>query len=82
MKSNFKLISINLIIIPQLDKELPIIWKEVIYYIFSLIFIEWMAYVTAKNNGLNTNKFRGGKESEKYVRGSLFTIRKSQIELK
>lgn len=37
-------------------------------------------YHWAKTRGFNTNKFRGGVDTERYVAGSLRTIRKSQIQ--
>jgi glucosamine 6-phosphate synthetase-like amidotransferase/phosphosugar isomerase protein len=64
---------------PEMKPNLNPIWDEVISYMYSLIIIEWLTYATAKRNGLDTNKFRGGVEGEKYVRGSFHTIRKSQI---
>lgn len=57
------------------------IWAEVQYYLYALIYVEWIAYYTAKKAGLNTNTFRGGKDGEKYVRGSFATIRQSQISV-
>ncbi|MHA2363589.1 MAG: SIS domain-containing protein [Candidatus Hodarchaeales archaeon] len=65
---------------PLISYNLPKIWKEVLYYLFALIFIEWLAYTTARNEGLDTNTFRGGAEGEKYVKGSFQTIRKSQVK--
>ncbi len=56
------------------------VWQEVLAYIYSLIYIEWVTYCTAVDAGLDTNKFRGGKEGEKYVQGSFHTIRRSNIE--
>ena len=52
---------------------------EVDYYIRALIVLEWYTYHTARTHGFDTNKFRGGAEGEKYVRGSYYTIRKSKI---
>ncbi|MFQ5980084.1 MAG: SIS domain-containing protein [Candidatus Heimdallarchaeota archaeon] len=37
-------------------------------------------YYWAKTRGFDTNKFRGGVDTERYVAGSLKTIRKSQIQ--
>lgn len=71
---------LNILPLPSVSLKLPIIWREILYYLFSLVFIEWLAYSTARNAGLNTNTFRGGKEGDKYVRGSFNTIRKSKIE--
>lgn len=55
------------------------ILKELEYYFSALIYLEWLVYYTANQNGFNTSKFRGGVENEKYVAGSLYTIRKSKI---
>jgi fructoselysine-6-P-deglycase FrlB-like protein len=61
------------------DQELLGLDRELIFYLYALILVEWFSYHTAKNNGLDTNNFRGGKDGEKYVRGSYQTIRKSKI---
>ncbi|MFX0085030.1 MAG: SIS domain-containing protein [Candidatus Hodarchaeota archaeon] len=41
--------------------------------------IEFLTYSLAKNKGLNTNIFRGGQETIKYVTGSFKTIRQSKL---
>jgi glucosamine--fructose-6-phosphate aminotransferase (isomerizing) len=41
--------------------------------------IEFLSYSIAKAQGLDTNKFRGGLDTEKYVSGSFKTIRQSKI---
>ncbi|MHA2169537.1 MAG: SIS domain-containing protein [Candidatus Kariarchaeaceae archaeon] len=69
----------NTCILPKPSSELSPIWQEVILYLYSLVFIEWLTYYTAKNEGYDTNRFRGGVDSEKYVRGSYQTIRQSKI---
>jgi glucosamine 6-phosphate synthetase-like amidotransferase/phosphosugar isomerase protein len=69
----------NQCVMPAPPNDLTPIWQEVILYLFSLIFIEWLTYHTAKNEGFDTNRFRGGVDSEKYVRGSYQTIRQSKI---
>jgi len=46
------------------------------YGVVAPIFSFWVA----KEKGLNVNTFRGGVEQEKYVAGSLHTIRKSKIK--
>ena len=53
---------------------------ELIYYLYALVVLEWYTYHTARDNGFDTNKFRGGADGEKYVRGSYHTIRKSVIK--
>ncbi|MHA1979251.1 MAG: SIS domain-containing protein [Candidatus Hodarchaeales archaeon] len=41
--------------------------------------IEIISYALAKEKGFNTNTFRGGVETEKYVTGSFSTIRQSRL---
>ncbi|MFX0050819.1 MAG: SIS domain-containing protein [Candidatus Hodarchaeota archaeon] len=41
--------------------------------------IEFFSYSIARNKGFDTNQFRGGQETEKYVSGSYRTIRQSRI---
>ncbi len=41
--------------------------------------IEFISYSLAKKRGFNTNTFRGGQETEKYVSGSFKTIRQSKL---
>ncbi|UCG00404.1 MAG: SIS domain-containing protein [Candidatus Heimdallarchaeota archaeon] len=41
--------------------------------------IEFLTYSIAKSNGFDTNQFRGGQDTEKYVSGSYRTIRQSKI---
>jgi glucosamine--fructose-6-phosphate aminotransferase (isomerizing) len=41
--------------------------------------IEFLSYSLAKNKGFNTNTFRGGQETIKYVTGSFKTIRQSKL---
>ena len=53
--------------------------RELQYYLFALVLLEWYTYHTARTNGFDTNQFRGGADGEKYVRGSYHTIRKSKI---
>ena len=45
-----------------------------------MIPVFWFMYYTARKQGFDTNRFRGGKDVEKYIIGSLSTIRKSKIE--
>ena len=52
---------------------------ELEFYLRALVVLEWYTYYTARANGFDTNKFRGGADGEKYVRGSYQTIRKSKI---
>ena len=63
----------------SITSELSALDIELWYHIHALILLEWYTYHTARNNGFDTNKFRGGAEGEKYVRGSYHTIRKSKI---
>ncbi len=42
--------------------------------------IEFISYSLAKKRGFNTNTFRGGVETEKYVTGSFATIRQSRSQ--
>ncbi len=42
--------------------------------------IEFISYSLAKERGFNTNTFRGGVQTEKYVAGSFATIRKSRLQ--
>lgn len=41
--------------------------------------VEFLSYYIAKSKKLDTNKFRAGVDTEKYVSGSLNTIRKSKL---
>ena len=41
--------------------------------------VEFLSYSLAKARGFNTNTFRGGQETEKYVSGSFKTIRQSRL---
>ena len=52
-------------------------------YLSPLVFtipIEFLSYSLAKAKGFNTNTFRGGVETEKYVAGSYKTIRQSKLQ--
>ncbi len=42
--------------------------------------VEFISYSLAKELGFNTNTFRGGVETEKYVTGSFATIRQSRLQ--
>jgi glucosamine--fructose-6-phosphate aminotransferase (isomerizing) len=42
--------------------------------------IELLSYSLARSKGFNTNTFRGGVETEKYVTGSYQTIRQSHLQ--
>jgi glucosamine--fructose-6-phosphate aminotransferase (isomerizing) len=42
--------------------------------------VEFLSYSIAKAQGLDTNNFRGGLETEKYVSGSYKTIRQSKLQ--
>jgi glucosamine 6-phosphate synthetase-like amidotransferase/phosphosugar isomerase protein len=42
--------------------------------------VEFISYSLAKEKGFNTNTFRGGVETEKYVTGSFATIRQSRLQ--
>ncbi len=42
--------------------------------------IELISYSLARNKGFNTNMFRGGQETEKYVSGSYKMIRQSKLQ--
>ena len=41
--------------------------------------VEFLAYSIARRKGFDTNQFRGGQDTEKYVSGSFQTIRQSKI---
>ena len=41
--------------------------------------VEFLSYSIARSKGFNTNQFRGGQDTEKYVSGSYKTIRQSKI---
>jgi glucosamine--fructose-6-phosphate aminotransferase (isomerizing) len=41
--------------------------------------IEFLSYSLARSKGFNTNTFRGGQDTEKYVTGSFKTIRQSKL---
>ena len=42
--------------------------------------VELLSYSLARSKGFNTNIFRGGVETEKYVAGSYQTIRQSHLQ--
>lgn len=42
--------------------------------------IEFLSYSLAKSKGFNTNLFRGGQDTEKYVSGSYKMIRQSKLQ--
>ncbi len=42
--------------------------------------IEFLSYSLAKSKGFNTNLFRGGQDTEKYVAGSYKMIRQSRLQ--
>jgi glucosamine--fructose-6-phosphate aminotransferase (isomerizing) len=42
--------------------------------------VQFLSYSIAKAQGLDTNNFRGGQETEKYVSGSYKTIRQSKLQ--
>ena len=42
--------------------------------------IEFLSYSLAKSKGFNTNMFRGGQDTEKYVSGSYKMIRQSKLQ--
>jgi glucosamine 6-phosphate synthetase-like amidotransferase/phosphosugar isomerase protein len=46
----------------------------------TLIPVEFISYSLAQSRGFNTNTFRGGVETEKYVTGSYTTIRQSRLQ--
>ena len=79
IKLDYDVTIINVLEGKELLTTLPVIDRQIWYYLFSLVMLEWYTYHTARNNGFDTNKFRGGAEGEKYVRGSYQTIRKSKI---
>lgn len=66
---------------PSLPPDLYTAWREVGHYLYLLPVIEWLAYHTAKAVGCDTNKFRGGLDVERYVRGSYYTIRQSKVDV-
>ncbi len=41
--------------------------------------VEFISYSIAKSKGFDTNRFRGGQNTEKYVSGSFRTIRQSKL---
>ena len=53
--------------------------EEVLSPLIYTIPVEFFSYSIARNKGLDTNQFRGGEETEKYVSGSYKTIRLSEI---
>lgn len=53
--------------------------KRVLSPLVYTIPIEFFSYSIARSKGYDTNQFRGGQETEKYVSGSYKTIRQSKI---
>lgn len=53
--------------------------NEVLSPLIFTIPVEFLSYSIARSNGFDTNQFRGGKDTEKYVSGSYRTIRQSKI---
>lgn len=76
VQSEYKITVLNIL---DSNEQQQGIDKEIGYYIKALILLEWYTHYTARENGFDTNQFRGGAEGEKYVRGSYQTIRKSKI---
>ena len=64
--------------IPLLTLEVP--QDSYLSPLVMTIPIELISYSLAKNKGFNTNTFRGGVETEKYVSGSYDTIRQSKLK--
>jgi glucosamine 6-phosphate synthetase-like amidotransferase/phosphosugar isomerase protein len=59
--------------------SLPLPSFEPLTPLILVIPIELITYSLARERGFNTNMFRGGQETEKYVAGSFKTIRSSKI---
>jgi fructoselysine-6-P-deglycase FrlB-like protein len=55
-------------------------FQDIEFYFYALLCVEWYMYHTARKLGFKTNIFRGGVDTEKYVKGSLETIRKSRVQ--
>lgn len=53
--------------------------NEVLSPLIFTIPVEFLSYSIARSNGFDTNQFRGGKDTEKYVSGSYRTIRQSKM---
>jgi len=53
--------------------------NEVLSPLIFTIPVEFLAYSIARRKGFDTNQFRGGQDTEKYVSGSFRTIRQSKI---
>jgi glucosamine--fructose-6-phosphate aminotransferase (isomerizing) len=60
--------------------EIPFSEEEEYSVIPYGVVVPLFAFWVAKERGLNVNTFRGGVEQEKYVAGSLHTIRKSNVK--
>ncbi|MFX0014300.1 MAG: SIS domain-containing protein [Promethearchaeota archaeon] len=52
---------------------------EVLSPLIFAIPVEFLTYSIAKSKGFDTNTFRGGQDTEKYVSGSYITIRQSKV---
>ncbi|NHJ02069.1 MAG: SIS domain-containing protein [Candidatus Heimdallarchaeota archaeon] len=59
---------------------LPLPSTQVLSPLVFTIPVEFISYSLAKTCGFNTNTFRGGQETEKYVSGSFKTIRQSKMQ--
>lgn len=66
----------------KLTSILPFVLPEDPYLspLVQTIPIELLSYSLAQSKGFNTNTFRGGVETEKYVTGSYKTIRQSHLQ--
>ncbi len=53
--------------------------NEVLSPLVFTIPVEFLVYSIARRKGFDTNQFRGGQDTEKYVSGSFQTIRQSKI---
>jgi glucosamine--fructose-6-phosphate aminotransferase (isomerizing) len=53
--------------------------NEVLSPLVYTIPVEFLSYSIARSKGFDTNQFRGGQDTEKYVSGSYRTIRQSKI---
>jgi len=70
------------LVVEKLNSILPFTMPEDPYLspLVQTIPIELLSYSLARSKGFNTNTFRGGVETEKYVTGSYQTIRQSHLQ--
>ncbi|MHA1947540.1 MAG: SIS domain-containing protein [Candidatus Hodarchaeales archaeon] len=82
INANTLILANEIFVDQKLTSILPFVLPEDPYLapLVQTIPIELISYSLARSKGFNTNTFRGGVETEKYVTGSYKTIRQSHLQ--